>query len=141
MSAVAVEQCRVYYDAPVCIQINPVSANGRKVQYLYTEITEICRKLRMAGWDTHAIVVKREVYPSGFLAMYEMRKPAKWGVVTQLNHTAPTDRPYVPLKVTWFMDGTVSDHWPEDLFMVMESMSQHELEQQFKAELNSDPPV
>jgi hypothetical protein len=141
MSAAVAELSHVHFDPPISFQVGPATAAGRKNAYLYTEITEIVRKLRVAGWDHRAIVVERKLYPSGFLATFDMVKPQNWGVVQQLNQTAPSDRDYRPLRVIWFEDGTISEHWPEDLFLVHESETQTDLEDQFKAELSSDPPV
>jgi hypothetical protein len=137
---VAADISRVYFDPPVFGQINPVSSTGRRATYLYTEITEICRKLRDAGWDHRAIVVERKLYPNGSLAMFDMANPKQWGFVQQLNQIAAVDRAYVPIKVQWF-EGSISEHWPEDLFLIHCSETQSSLDNLFKATLENDPPV
>lgn len=142
MSVAVAEPARVYFDPPVCFQVNPPTVNGRKAQYLYGEVTEIARKLRMAGWDHRAIVVKRQFYAgSGWPNMTEMAKTSSWGAVLQITTTVSADRPYLPLKVVWFVDGSITEHWPEELFLVHESMTQTELDKQFTAEKASDPCV
>lgn len=79
----------------------------------YNEILELTARYAKRGWSERAVVVL-----SGHTDYYNAQ-PMNWGVVTLLRkHPGITGEPYMPLQVQWINQGSISKHWPEDLFFI-----------------------
>lgn len=128
---------RVFFDPPVFGQINPPVSMGRSVDLSYQEIQALCKKLRELGWEHRAIVVRRKLYSSGQPATYDMSQWKAWGCVQELRTFSLQHRPYIPLKVQW-TDGTETDEWPNDLFLIHAAVAQMDLGRSFEEQLKDD---
>jgi hypothetical protein len=128
---------KVYFNDPITQTIGPPPLVGRPTALSFSEIQSLIKQLRMEGWDERAVVTRRVFHPSGNPNMYDMCRPINWGIVIDLRTTAivVTGQPYLPIKVRWVDDGSISEHWPEELVMIHESMGQWETDQRVKERL------
>lgn len=124
----------VYFNEPIEEEIKPLQP-VRPTSFSYQDVQVLARRLRAEGWDERAIVSLRREFPhSGLPNWYEMGRPQNWGIVMDLRTTvvAPTGTPYKPIKVRWVSDGSITDHWPEELVLIHEALSFFETEQKLK---------
>jgi hypothetical protein len=131
---------RVFFNKPISGEIKPPGPPGRPTVLSYQEVQDLCRQLRTEGFDIRAIVIKRVMYTNGQPDIYNMSRPINWGSVVDLRSTSITTsgQPYFPLKVQWVKDGSISEHWPEDVFLLHKAMSQYEIENVIKEQMIYD---
>ncbi len=123
MAASASRLTEVCFNPPIYIEIAAPVPEGRKDTYSYTEIIRLTDDMRLDGWDERAIVMLRSLQNKYYNAM-----PSNWGIVVDLKRTMVYRDVFYPLKVKWF-DGSTSEHWPEDLFMVHRAISRLEVDE------------
>lgn len=133
-AAAMVALSRVFFGAPIMGEIKAPQPPGRPTQLGYQEIQALCKGLREVGMQERAVVTLRRVFAgSGMTNNYEMNRPVNWGVVTDLKATVGfTGAVYFPLKVQWIKDGSITEHWPEDLLLIHEAKSSWEMDNLIK---------
>lgn len=130
MSAPVSERTKVLFNKPIKILIpgpTPVVEEpAKKTKMTHAEIMQLVNTWQRQGWDDRAIVTRITQWK------YEMAAPLNWGVVIDLKRSAPMVGEYIPLVVRWVKDGSISYHWPEDLVLIHESLSQWDMDQRLK---------
>lgn len=129
----AATSTRVLFERPVCETINPNVGKARPTDPNYQEVQQFCRDIRAEGFDERAVVTMLKLYTSGQPATYDMAKPENWGIVIGLRTSSfiSPGSVYLPIKVQWVKDGSISEHWPENLMLIHRAMQQHDLGKHF----------
>lgn len=120
---------RVFFPAPIIGEVAAPRPPGRPTILAYHEIQNLTKALRDDGWDVRSVVSKLIKFNSGTLNYYEMARPLSWGVIVDVRNTVGiTGTVYFPFKVQWVADGSISEHWPEELVLIHDAVSQHTVE-------------
>ncbi len=122
---------KVLFDDPICIELCPPESDkpighpdNRPHHFTHGEINALVARYIEQGWDERAVVVKTDVHK------FQQSSPYNWGIVMDMNRSMGVfGQSYAPIRVRWLGSGTVSSHWPEELYLIHKSISMWDFEQ------------
>jgi len=113
----AAESAKVTHLFPTSAQTHGISLSpNRQREYTREECHEIALGCQVSGFGIGAIVARRNRATAMF--------PASWGIVSGLTRFPPhiADVPYCPLDVRWITSGTTLPMWPDELYLIHQSL-------------------
>lgn len=126
------ETVEVLFNRPIVQEVNPIPSasssseqghsirqpnNTHRRDISPAEIRQAVNQCYKEGLDERAIVTLR-----GFNAEWKTKRVQYWGIVAHLYKYKGYNEEYIPLRVLW-TDGSVSRHWPEELFVIHPAVS------------------
>lgn len=122
---------KVLFPAPVEEDIIPPQPEKPVSKRMtYQEIQPLMARIKAAGFDENAIVVRRDL-----VSHYETKRFINWGIVSNVkNYHDQREDIYYPLAVLWFKDSSVTYCWPDDLYLLNDHMNHALLDELLEAQ-------